>query len=373
MREDETWARVLVVDDQQANVILLQRMLEQWGYNDVVATTDAASVYALCKETPPDLILLDLQMPQPDGFELMEILRPITQGPPSIPILVLTADAQQATRQRALAGGANDFLSKPLEPIEVRLRIGNLLETRRLQLQLFDRNVHLTEAVQERTEDLQAARLELLERLALAAEYRDDNTQEHAQRVGRTAALLGRALGMSDAEAEVLHRAAPLHDIGKIGIPDQILLKHTHLTPEEYELMKSHARIGAEILSGSTFAILQKAEEIAATHHEAWDGGGYPLGISGTEIPLSGRIVAVADVFDALVHERPYKEPWPLERAVEEIRKLAGRQFDPDVADVFASLDHAALLAPIERDGEAGAGAEALERAEQPLEATLRR
>ena len=185
MAGDETWARILVVDDQQANVILLQRMLAQWGYENVTVTVDSSTVHDLCKASPPDLILLDLQMPPPDGFELMEILRPITAGPPSIPILVLTADATTSTRQRALASGANDFLSKPLEPIEVRLRIANLLETRRLQLELFNRNQHLEEAVRERTADLEEARLELLERLALAAEYRDDNTQEQPSRWSR--------------------------------------------------------------------------------------------------------------------------------------------------------------------------------------------
>jgi putative nucleotidyltransferase with HDIG domain len=373
MGSDETWARILVVDDQQANVILLQRMLEQWGYSNVRITTDSSSVIGMCQADPPDLIVLDLQMPPPDGFQLMELLRPIVAGPPSIPILVLTADVTQATRQRALASGANDFLSKPLEPVEVRLRIGNLLETRKLQKQLFEHNVHLSEAVAERTADLEAARLELLERLALAAEYRDDNTQEHAQRVGRTAELLAIELGTSPGEAEVLRRAAPLHDIGKIGIPDQILLKHTQLAPEEYELMKAHTRIGAQILSGGTFAILQKAEEIAATHHEAWDGSGYPDGIAGESIPLSGRIVAVADVFDALVHERPYKEAWPIERAVAEIRSLSGRQFDPQVAEAFARLDHAALLAPIEEVDEPVPPADQSAPEPERLEATVRR
>ena len=372
MAGDETWARILVVDDQQANVILLQRMLAQWGYENVTVTVDSSTVHDLCKASPPDLILLDLQMPPPDGFELMEILRPITAGPPSIPILVLTADATTSTRQRALASGANDFLSKPLEPIEVRLRIANLLETRRLQLELFNRNQHLEEAVRERTADLEEARLELLERLALAAEYRDDNTQEHAQRVGRTTALLAASIGFGADEIEVLRRAAPLHDVGKIGIPDQILLKHSHLTDEEFDLMKTHTRMGAEILSGSDFAILQRAEEIARSHHEAWDGSGYPDGLAGEDIPLHGRIVAVADVFDALVHERPYKEAWPIERAVEEINKLAGVQFDPLVAEAFRSLDHQILLAPME-ERLAPAVVVPAGRPEPPLEAALRR
>src|SRR4051812_8159869 len=263
VRPDGTWARVLIVDDSPPNVILLERMLEQWGYTDVIGTTRSVEVPEICTSAPPDLILLDLQMPKPDGFELMEILRPITSGPPEIPVVVLTADATQVTRQRALAAGARDFLNKPFDPVEVRLRIGNLLETRRLQLDLLPQTRGLEENVRERTADLERARLELLERLALAAEYRDDNTQEHAQRVGRTVALLATVMGLPESDIEVLRRAAPLHDIGKIGIPDQILLKRGSLTPEEFLLMQAHTRIGAEILSGSEFAILNTAERIA--------------------------------------------------------------------------------------------------------------
>jgi putative two-component system response regulator len=369
---DATWARVLVVDDQAPNVVLLERMLEQWGYDNVITTTVSAEVPGLCADSPPDIILLDLQMPKPDGFELMEILQPVTGGVPKIPVLVLTADATPATRQRALASGASDFLNKPLDPIEVRLRIANLLETRRLQVQLVDQNRSLEAAVEERTQDLEHARLELLERLALAAEYRDDDTQEHAQRVGRTVALLAGSLGLSQDEIEVLHRAAPLHDIGKIGIPDQILLKRGGLTDEEYELMKSHTRIGAQILSGSDFPTLHQAETIAATHHESWDGAGYPNGLAGDAIPLAGRLAAVADVFDALVHERPYKAAWPVETAVAEISKLSGVQFDPQVAEAFLALDHETLLAPIEKPLPLGGGHLPLQQPVQ-LETAVRR
>jgi putative two-component system response regulator len=369
MPADGTWARVLIVDDAPPNVILLERMLEQWGYTDVLGTTRSVEVPDLCATQPPDLILLDLQMPKPDGFELMEILRPLTDSAPQIPVLILTADVTQATRQRALTAGARDFLNKPFDPVEVRLRIANLLETRRLQLDLLSQNRSLEENVRDRTADLERARLELLERLALAAEYRDDNTQEHAQRVGRTVALLARVMGMPDADIEVLRRAAPLHDIGKIGIPDTILLKRAALTPEEFALMQSHARIGAEILSGSEFAILNSAEEIARAHHERWDGGGYPDGLASEEIPLPARLVAVADVFDALVHERPYKTAWPVDRAVAEIVRLAGVQFDPEAVRAFTQLDYGALLAPIA----IAAGAPATAPRHPPFEAMLRR
>ena len=365
-RPDGTWARVLIVDDAPPNVILLERMLENWGYTNVHGTTVSSEVPGICADTPPDLILLDLQMPKPDGFELMEILRPLTDGPPQIPVLILTADVTQATRQRALEAGARDFLSKPFDPIEVRLRISNLLETRRLQLDLLDQNRTLEDSVRERTADLERARVELLERLALAAEYRDDDTQEHAQRVGRTVARIARVMGMPEADVEVLRRAAPLHDIGKIGIPDTILLKRGTLTPEEFALMQSHARIGAEILSGSEFAMLNIAEQIASAHHERWDGAGYPHGRSGEEIPVAARLVAVADVFDALAHERPYKPAWPVARAVEEITNLSGRHFDPAVVEAFATLDHEGLMAPIGTHTAPAA-------ADQPYEATIRR
>jgi putative two-component system response regulator len=364
-RPDATWARILVVDDQAPNVVLVERMLAQWGYEQVTTTTQSHEVPNLCATLRPDLILLDLQMPKPDGFELMEILRPQTHGPPAVPVLVLTADATQPTRQRALTVGASDFLSKPLDPTEVRLRISNLLETRRLQLDLLGQNQELEGRVRARTQDLERARLELLERLALAAEYRDDNTQEHAQRVGRTVALLARALGVPEADVEVLATAAPLHDIGKIGIPDAILLKRAPLTPEEFTLMRAHTTIGAQILSGSEFAILNTAERVARCHHERWDGGGYPDGLAGEEIPLAGRLVALADVFDALAHQRPYKDAWPIERTLAEIEAGAGTHFDPDVVRAFLTLDHAALLTPMVRSGANPAAAE--------LEAVLRR
>jgi putative two-component system response regulator len=348
-RADATWARILIVDDQEPNVILLERMLEQWGYDRVSVTTQSRTVPDLCAELEPDLLLLDLQMPQPDGFELMEILAPRIAGAPRMPVLVLTADITAETRKRALAAGASDFLSKPLDPVEVRLRIANLLETRRLERDLLGQNQVLEARVRERTDDLERARVELLERLALAAEYRDDATQEHAQRVGRTTARLAEAVGLSSSDVEVLLRAAPLHDIGKIGVPDAILLKTAPLTPEEFAVMKAHTTIGAQILSGSEFALLQTAEAIAGSHHERWDGGGYPWGLAGEAIPLAGRLVALADVFDALLHERPYKPAWELERAVAEIVSLTGTHFDPDVVAAFQTLDHEALLEPIVR------------------------
>lgn len=211
------------------------------------------------------------------------------------------------------------------------------------QSELLERNVG------DRTQALDEARVETLQRLALAAEFRDDNTHQHTERVGRTAALIARQLGLSQDTVALMRRAAPLHDIGKIGIADAILLKPGKLTADEFQLMQQHVGIGARILADGKFAVLQLAREIALTHHEHWDGSGYPSGLAREAISLGGRIVAVADVFDALTHDRPYKEAWPLEDAVAEVERLAGCQFDPDVVEAFAALDHAWLLAPVEQ------------------------
>ena len=206
----------------------------------------------------------------------------------------------------------------------------------------------LEQAVRERTEALEEARLETLQRLALAAEYRDDDTYEHTERVGRTTALLALELGLEEELAALLRRAAPLHDVGKLGIPDAILLKPGRLTAEEFRIMQEHAQIGARILSEGKFAVLQAGEEVALVHHERWDGSGYPNGLAAEEIPLSGRLVAVADVFDALTHDRPYKQAWPVDRAICEVVDQAGRHFDPRVVEAFRSLDHRRLLASLD-------------------------
>jgi putative two-component system response regulator len=218
-----------------------------------------------------------------------------------------------------------------------------------LQRELEQHNELLEQRVLARTRDLEQARRETLFRLSLAGEFRDDQTHEHAQRVGRTAALLAAQLGLADETVALIQRAAPLHDIGKLALPDTILLKPGQLTDDEREMMKTHTLVGAEILAGSTSAVLQCGELLARTHHERWDGEGYPYGLTGDAIPLPARLVAVADTFDALTHERPYRLAWPVERAVEEIRRVAGRQLDPDVVQAFDRLEPTALLAPIHR------------------------
>lgn len=334
--------RILIVDDQPPNVVLLERLLAQGGYTQIASTTDPRDVTRLYREFEPDLILLDLNMPHLDGFAVMHELAPLIPPGQYMPILVLTADATPDAKRRALSAGAKDFLTKPLDHIEVLLRIRNLLETRLLHVQLANQNHILDERVRLRTRELEAARVEILERLAIAAEYRDDDTGKHTARVGFVSARIAAAMDRPASEVELIRRAAPLHDVGKIGVPDAILLKPGKLTPEEWLVMKEHTAIGAGILGGSTAPVLQMAEEIAACHHERWEGGGYPRGLAGAQIPFASRIVAVADVLDATTHARPYKPAWPLEEALAEIEAQAGRHFDPEVVEAF--LPHAGDL-----------------------------
>ena len=334
--------RIVVVEDPE-NAALLQRMLQAAGYEDVRTPRTPDEVEHMLELIEVDLVVLDLEVSGVDGFELLE--RVVGTG---VPVAVLTADDSPTTRRRALGLGAKDFVTKPLDRVEVLLRVGNLLQTKRLQRELQDRNQDLQRWVRARTADLEEARRETLERLALAAEYRDDDTNQHTKRVGRTAALLAKQLGLSAETVEHLRFAAPLHDVGKIGIPDAVWLKPGALSDHERKMLEQHTTIGARILSGSRSPILRLAEQIAHTHHERWDGSGYPRGLGGDAIPLAGRITAVADVFDVLAHPRPHKKAWPLEQAVEEILNQAGRQFDPEVVGAFRRLDARALLVPVE-------------------------
>ena len=281
----------------------------------------------------PDLILLDLHMPHRDGLAVMDELNQIAEAS-YLPILMLTGDDTQEAKREALSRGAKDFLNKPFHSDEVLLRINTLLETRFLYLQIQSQNQILEAKVRDRTRELESAQIEIIERLARAAEFRDDNTGQHTERVGQMAALLARQVGLPDPQVSLIRRAAPLHDVGKIGIPDSILLKLGKLTPDEFALVKTHTTIGARILSGSRFTILRLAEEIAFNHHERWDGDGY-AGVAGSAIPLAGRIVAVADVFDALTQNRPYKAAWPVNDAIAEIERQRGKQFDPALVDAF--------------------------------------
>ena len=329
-------SRVLIVDDEPANVDILTRILGRSGFSHLESTTDSREVAAMYLRFRPDLILLDLHMPHLDGLAVMDQLNEIAEAS-YLPILILSGDLTPDARREALSRGAKDFVAKPFLPEELLLRIKTLLETRMLYLQIQSQN-HLLEAkVRERTRALEEAQVEIVARLAAAAEFRDDNTGQHTQRVGQMSALIALRMGLPDSQVALIRRGAELHDVGKIGVPDAILLKNGKLTREEFEIVKTHTTIGARILSGGKFPLLRLSEDIALTHHERWDGDGY-AGLRGTDIALAGRIVTVADVFDALTQQRPYKPAWTVADAIGEIDRQRGRQFDPDVVDAFLRI-----------------------------------
>ena len=325
-------ARILIVDDEEANVQTLSRILHAAGYHAISTTTDPTAVAALHRECDPDLVLLDLHMDALDGMAVLGELRRAAAPEQYVPVLMLTGDSSPGARRRALAAGANDFVTKPFEMDEVLLRIRNLLETRSLHRKLTAHNQLLESRVAERTAELDDAHLDTLERLALAAEFRDDETGWHTERVGEAAAVLATALGLPDEDVFLIRRAAPLHDVGKIGIPDSVLRKPGALTESEWRTMKQHTTIGARILSGGRSRVIRLAEQIALSHHEHWNGAGYPKELAGESIPLVGRLVMVADVFDALLSDRVYRSAWPAEQVLNYIRDHAGRRFDPRVA-----------------------------------------
>ncbi|BBL71726.1 HD domain-containing phosphohydrolase [Methylogaea oryzae] len=330
-------ARILIVDDNRANIALLEKLLRKGGYSHVDSVSDPREVKALYEANRYDLILLDIRMPHLDGFQVMAQLRE-SKGDDYLSILVLTAELTSETKLRSLQEGAKDFLSKPFDSVEVLARARNLLEVRMFHNWLRDENRVLEEQVRQRTQELEYTRLEIIRRLGRAAEYRDNETGAHVIRMSKFCALLGGQIGLSEEECELLLNASPMHDIGKIGIPDRILLKPGKLDPDEWDIMKTHAAIGAEMLSGHDSTLLQMAEIIAATHHERWDGSGYPKGLKGEDIPLVGRITAVCDVFDALTSERPYKKAWSVEEALAEMEKLKGSHFDPILVDRFHDI-----------------------------------
>ena len=338
-----TDARILVVGAGADGDGPLLESLQRAGYAGVRAVDSSAALPA-CRELGQDLIVLHLDGGDIDALAVLEQLLPFTRAGTHVPVLGLGSCTGVEARERAFALGVRNLLPAEPEPAELELHVRSLLETRHLQLELRGDNRLLEQLATERSRELEDANVEALERLALAAEYRDDDTLEHIQRVGRTAALVARGLGLAHETVGLVRRSSPLYDIGKIGLSDGILLKTGKLTREEFEIMKTHVLIGHKMLSGSRSPLLQMAAELALTHHERWDGSGYMAGLEADRIPLSGRIVAVADVFDALTHERPYEPAWSVDDAVAEIDRWSGAHFDPKVVEVFVTLDHAALL-----------------------------
>jgi putative two-component system response regulator len=327
-------SRILIVDDEPVNVKVIERTLQSEGYTNIIGMIDPARALGLMKSEPVDLVVLDLNMPVMDGFTVLKRLGElgIESAPP---VLMLTAQTDRDSRIKALELGARDFVSKPFDRVELVARVRNLLEMRQLYVQVRSQNDLLESRVRERTLELSNTRLEIVRRLGRAAEYRDNETGLHIIRMSKTSALIGAAAGMNPHDAEMLLHASPMHDIGKIGIPDSILLKRGKLDAQEWAIMKTHTTIGAEILSGDDSELLRMARDVAICHHEKWDGSGYPNGLAREDIPLVGRIVAIADVFDAVTSVRPYKRAWPLQEALDHIRRLSGMHFDPALVDVF--------------------------------------
>ncbi len=352
-------SKIMIVDDESMNIKILRRLLELEGFTSFVTTSESPTTVSLIRQEQPDIVLLDLMMPYVSGLDILAEVR-ADETIAWIPIIILTAITDRDTRVRAVELGATDFLNKPVDTSELVPRVRNVLSVKKYQDQLRHYNHDLESAVRQRTAELEHSRRDLIHCLARAAEYRDDDTGQHVLRVGRYAGLVGRALELPADLVDTLEQAALLHDIGKIGIADAVLLKSGRLSDEEFSLMQKHARfgsrilkscssddekalrrhteVGAKILEVGTSRILDMARTIALTHHERWDGSGYPLGLKGEDIPLVGRITAVADVFDALSSSRPYKKAYPLDECFQTMQDSRGTHFDPTVLDAFMGI-----------------------------------
>jgi len=337
MMERQLGARIMAVDDEPANLKLLDKILRAQGYQHIVPVQDSREVLGRYLEARPDLILLDINMPHLDGYQVLAQLKAL-DDPLLPPIVVLTAQHGREFLLRALEEGVRDFIGKPFDRVELLMRVRNLLDVHLAHRFLHDQKNTLEELVNKRTNELRSTRLEVVRRLGRAAEYRDNETGLHIVRMSQFSTLLARKLGCDEAECELMLHASPMHDIGKIGIADHILLKPGKFEPHEWEVMKTHAKIGATILEGGGSELLELARVIALTHHEKWDGSGYPNGLKGEDIPQPARIVAVADVFDALTSSRPYKKAWAVEDAISFMKDNSGTHFDPEAIESFLAI-----------------------------------
>lgn len=355
-RSVDKTAKIMIVDDEPLNVMTFRQHLKMEGYENFVTTSDAREALHLLRHERPDVVLLDIRMPEISGLDILRVigLDPVLQH---IPVLILTAASDPVTRKQALDLGASDFLQKPIDPNELLPRVRNAVVIKKHFDLAASEAARLEQQVERRTRQLEATRQQLILCLARAAEHRDNDTGNHVIRVGRYTAIIARQMGYPESRLGMLEQAAQLHDVGKIGIPDSILFKPGKLGFDEYEMMKkhcalgrqiiepisekewnilkTHTRIGESMLHVRSSSLLMLAARIAQTHHERWDGRGYPLGLQGEDIPLEGRIVAVADVFDALSSKRPYKDPFPRQKCFDILREGRGTQFDPAVIDAF--------------------------------------
>ncbi|HEY4262576.1 MAG TPA: HD domain-containing phosphohydrolase [Schlesneria sp.] len=351
-------AKILIVDDEPINVKVCQKYLHELGYKKCIGLTDSTRTIAVILEERPDVIILDVMMPIVSGVDILKLIRRHDELA-HLPVLILTASADRTTKLTVLNLGATDFLTKPIDPSEMAPRIRNVLSVKRYHDSLRNHAQALEEAVRQRTAELESSRIDVIHCLARAVEYRDDHTGRHVERVGRYSGMIAQTLGMDRATCSMIELASQLHDVGKIGVPDDILLKPGRLTPEEYERMqkhtlfgrkiveqmsereweklRQHVQIGCRILDAPRSPLLTMASRIALTHHERWDGSGYPLGLAGEDIPIEGRITAVADVFDALTSVRPYKPSYPIDKCFSILSSESGSHFDPKVVEAFFS------------------------------------
>ena len=319
----------LIVDDVPENIDVLVGILKD-KYSLRAAVGGRAALEILGSRDLPDIVLLDIMMPEIDGYQVCEFIKsnPATKN---IPVIFITAMNDEADEAKGFTAGAVDYITKPISPPIVLARVAT-------HLALSDQKKHLESLVEERTAELYETRLEIVRRLSIAADYKDNETGEHIIRMSKYCQLVGKGYGLTKEEQNLLLNASPMHDIGKIGIPDNILLKPGKLDPDEWEIMKTHTLIGAAIIGDHPSDLMKMAKLIALTHQEKWDGTGYPNGLKGEEIPLPGRIVTVADVFDALTSDRPYKKAWSVEEAVEEIKRESGTHFDPKAVEAFLKV-----------------------------------
>jgi len=350
-------AKILVVDDERRNRLLLSRLLNDEGYHHDEAK-DGSSAITKARGSTPDLILLDVMMPGMDGFEVARQLKadPVTEG---IPIIMVTALEDQASRERGLSVGVEDFISKPVKPNELQVRVRNLLRLKLAMDELKNRNLNLDLEVKQRTRELIGSFEDGINILMRAGEYRDDEGGTHIRRISHDTRTLADAMGMDRAFCNAIALASTMHDVGKIGIPDRVLLKPGTLEPDEWEIMKKHTTIGAKMLAGSDSPYIRMGRQIALCHHERWDGSGYPQGLKGEKTPLPARIMAICDVYDALRSARFHKAAFDHGTAIDIIRdgddRVNSNHFDPRVKATFLKIAnefeeiYATIHAPSER------------------------
>lgn len=328
--------RILIVDDNLVNVKILNDLLKS-NYKTSVATNGYDALEVVFSKNKPDLILLDVMMPEMDGRETCRTIMDSSDAK-DIPIIFVTGKTDAEDEKEGLELGAVDYITKPIKPEIVLARVRTHLELKNARQRLKNQNKILEEMVWDQTKEVLETRLQIIQRLGRAAEYKDNETGMHVIRMSRYSQAIARVYGMSEKEVDLILHAAPMHDIGKIGVPDNVLLKPGRLNGEEWEVMKRHPEIGADIIADHPSELLQAAKIAALTHHEKWNGEGYPKGLKGKEIPIIGRIVAIADVFDALTSKRPYKEAWPVDDALELIKGERGEHFDPELVDAFLKI-----------------------------------